>query len=83
MTFKKAEMAKTLRNGLSMIETNPLSHNWSDFAILSGLTLHQFQKKLLLSSSIHFMYCEYLTELSVEVGGGGGFRKNVPTYYTH
>ena len=36
-----------------------------------------------LSSSIHFMYCEYLTELSVEVGGGGGFRKNVPTYYTH
>ena len=48
MTFKKAEMAKTLRNGLSMIETNPLSHNWLDFAILSGLTLHQFQKKLLL-----------------------------------
>ena len=49
MTFKKAEMAKTLRNGLSMIETNPLSHNWLDFAILSGLTLHQFQKKLLLN----------------------------------
>ena len=46
MTFKKAEMAKTLRNGLSMIETNPLNHN---FVILSGLTLHQFQKKLLLS----------------------------------
>ena len=33
MTFKKAEMAKTLRNGLSMIEANPLNHNWSDFAI--------------------------------------------------
>ena len=33
MTFKKAEMAKTLRNGLSMIEMNPLNHNWSDFAI--------------------------------------------------
>ena len=33
MTFKKAEMAKTLRNGLSIIETNPLNHNWSDFAI--------------------------------------------------
>ena len=49
MTFKKAEMAKTLKNGLRMIETNPLNHNWSDFAILSGLTLHQFQKKLLLS----------------------------------
>jgi hypothetical protein len=48
MTFKKAEMAKTLRNGLSMIETNPLNHNWSHFVILLGLTLHQFQKKLLL-----------------------------------
>ena len=33
MTFKKAEMAKTLRNGLSMIETNPLNHNWLDFVI--------------------------------------------------
>ena len=48
MTFKKAEMAKTLRNGLSMIEMNPLNHNWSHFVILLGLTLHQFQKKLLL-----------------------------------
>ena len=44
MTFKKAEMAKTPRNGLSMIEMNPLNHNWLDFVILSGLTLHQFQK---------------------------------------
>ena len=50
MTFKKADMAKTLRNGLSMIETNPLNHNWTDFAIQSGLTLHQFQTKLLLST---------------------------------
>ena len=33
MTFKKAEMAKTLRNGLSMIEMNPLNHNWLDFVI--------------------------------------------------
>ena len=49
MTFKKAEMSKTLKNGLGMIETNPLNHNWLDFAILLGLTLHQFQKKLLLS----------------------------------
>ena len=49
MTFKKAEMAKTLKNGLSMIETNPLNHNWLDFVILSGLTLQQFQKNLLLS----------------------------------
>ena len=50
MTFKKAEMAKTLRNGLSMIETNPLNHNWSHFIILSGLTLHQFQKKTAVNS---------------------------------
>ena len=49
MTFKKAEMAKTLKNGLSMLEMNPLNHNWSDFMILTGLTLHQFKKKLLLS----------------------------------
>ena len=33
MTFKKAEIAKTLRNGLSMIEMTPLNHNWSDFVI--------------------------------------------------
>ena len=50
MTFKKAGMAKTLKNGLCMIETNSLNHNWLDFVILSGLTLHQFQKKVLLSS---------------------------------
>ena len=52
MTFKKAEMAKTLKNGLSMIETNSLNHNWSHFVILLGLTLHQFQKKLLLSALV-------------------------------
>ena len=51
MTFKKAEMAKTLKNGLIMIEMNPLNHNWSHFVILSGLTLHQFQKKLLLKGT--------------------------------
>ena len=33
MTFKKVEMAKTLKNGLSMIEANLLNHNWLDFAI--------------------------------------------------
>ena len=33
MTFKKAEMSKTLKNGLGMIETNPLNHKWLDFAI--------------------------------------------------
>ena len=31
-----------------MIETSPLNHNWLDFVILSGLTLQQFQKELLL-----------------------------------
>merc|ERR1739844_691359 len=38
-------MAKTLRNGLNMIEMNPLNHNWLYFAIQLGLALHQFQKK--------------------------------------
>ena len=33
MTFKKTEMAKTLRNGLSMSETDHLNHKWLDFAI--------------------------------------------------
>jgi hypothetical protein len=33
MTFKKPEIDKTLRNGLSMIETDPLNHKWLDFAI--------------------------------------------------
>ena len=36
-----------------------------------------------LSSSIHFMYCEYLAEMSVEVEGALEKAKNVPTYYTH
>ena len=49
MTFKKAEMAKILRNGLIMNKTNPLNYNWLDFAIYLGLALHQFKKKLLLS----------------------------------
>ena len=48
MTFKKAEMAKTLRNGSYMIEMNNLNHNWLDFTIESGLALHQFKKKRLL-----------------------------------
>ena len=33
MTFKNPEMDKTLRNGLSMIEMDPLNHKWLDFAI--------------------------------------------------
>ena len=64
MTFKKAEMAKTPKNGLSMIETNPLNHNWSQFVILLGLTLHQFQKKLLLSC----LYKDLCLLISVNIG---------------
>ena len=33
MTFKKADMAKTLKTRFSMIETNPLNHKWLDFVI--------------------------------------------------
>ena len=50
MTFKKTEMAKTLKNGL--IKTNPLNHNWSHSAILLGLTFHQLKKNLLLRATI-------------------------------
>ena len=50
MTFKKPEMEKTLRNGLSMSEMDPLNHIELDFAIYSGLALHQFQRKLLLNN---------------------------------
>ena len=46
--LKKAEMDKTLRNGLIMSEMDPLNQKWLDFVILLGLTLHQFQTKLLL-----------------------------------
>ena len=59
MTFKKTEMAKNLKNGLSMIQTNPLNHNWLDFMILSGLTLHQFKKKLLLNQFINSYQVKY------------------------
>ena len=33
MTFKKPDMDKTLKNGLSVSETDPLNHKWLDFAI--------------------------------------------------
>ena len=46
--FKKNEMDKTLGNGLSMSDTDPLNHKWLDFTISLGLALHQFQNKLLL-----------------------------------
>ena len=51
MTFKKADMAKTLKHRFRMIETNPLNPKWLDFAILTGLALHQFQTKWLLSQN--------------------------------
>ena len=41
MTFKQPEMEKTLRIGLSMSEMDPLNHIKLDFAIQSGLALHQ------------------------------------------
>ena len=47
--LKKAEMDKTLRNGLIKSKMDPLNHKWLDFAIQLGLILHQFQTKLLLS----------------------------------
>ena len=33
MTFKKAEMEKTLRNGLNLSEMDPINNKWLDFAI--------------------------------------------------
>ena len=42
-------MAKTLRNGLSMSETDPLNHKWLHFGIQMGQALHQLQKNLLLN----------------------------------
>ena len=33
MTFKKPDVDKTLKNGLSVSETDPLNHKWLDFAI--------------------------------------------------
>ena len=33
MTFKKPEIEKTLRNGLSLSEMDPLNHIWLGFAI--------------------------------------------------
>ena len=77
MTFKKAEMAKTLRNGLSMIETNPLNHNWSHFVILSGLTLHQFKKKTAVKWNRNKQGSHVLTYLDQD------FSKIVAYYFDH
>ena len=67
--LKKAEMDKTLRNGLIMSEMDPLNQKWLDFVILSGLTLHQFQTKLLLryNLSCNRFRCHHplITQLSL------------------
>ena len=42
MTFNKPEMDKTLKNGLSMIETDPLNHKWLD---LVGTVIAPVSKK--------------------------------------
>ena len=60
MTFKKADMAKTLKTRFSMIETNPLNHKWLDFVILTGLVLHQFQTKWLLSNCYIVQTCLFM-----------------------
>ena len=54
--LKKAEMDKTLRNGLIMSEMDPLNQKWLNFVILSGLTLHQFQTKLLLRRFLEYRH---------------------------
>jgi hypothetical protein len=52
MTFKKAEIAKTLRNGLSMIEMNPLNlQPMVGFRDFVGVGIATFSKTLL--SSLH------------------------------
>ena len=44
MTFKKVEMKKIHRNGLSLRETDPPNHKQLDFVIYLGLALQQFKK---------------------------------------
>ena len=45
MTFKKVEMAKTLRNGLSMIETNTPQPQLVRFRNLVGVGIAPVSKK--------------------------------------
>ena len=46
----------TLENGLGMSVMDSINHKWLDFAIQLGLTLHQFQTKLLLDGSRACMF---------------------------
>ena len=50
MTFEKAEMKKTLRNGLCISETDTLNYKGLDFVILLGLALHQLKKTAVKSN---------------------------------
>ena len=45
MTFKKAEMAKTLKNGLSMVETNPPQPQLVGFCDFVGVDIAPVSKK--------------------------------------
>ena len=65
MTFKKADMAKTLKIRFSMIEMNPLNHKWLDFVILTGLALHQFQTNWLLSRIHTSVYSNSFAPLAI------------------
>jgi hypothetical protein len=45
MTFKNAEMAKTLKNGLSMIETNPPQPQLVGFRDFVGVDIAPVSKR--------------------------------------
>ena len=45
MTFKKAEMAETLKNGLSMIETKPPEPQLVTFCDFVGVNIAPVSKK--------------------------------------
>ena len=55
MTFKKAEMAKTLMNGLSMIEMNPSTINVG-FCDLVGVAISPVSKKTIVNLKIWYRY---------------------------
>ena len=74
-------MDKTLRNGLNMSETNPLNHKWLDFAIQSGLALHQFQLKLLLRAAIiqlWYFFKQSIPKLNTIPPLPNGWAKRIP-----
>ena len=50
MTFKKAEMAKNLRNGLSMSETDPPQPQMVGFRDFDGVGIAPVSNKLAVKS---------------------------------